>query len=238
MHHVGNYIRFVLKRRILGPLQRSFLRYCVVDIVLVCFPVYVGLGLRLGIRGLEDHLATTIFLLPLIVLCYVATFVCLHVYDIVWRYFSLEDAALLAKGVLLGTSFTIAVTYLIDIGHFPRGAFLIESVILFISMIGVRVLRRYFHEKPSKILLKQAGRRTLIYGAGASGRALLTQVRTATAVAYNVVGFIDDNTEKVGRTIAGRRVLGTGRELKEEILARGVTEVLVAIARPYGEVRP
>lgn len=50
--------------------------------------------------------------------------------------------------------------------------------------------------------------RLLIVGAGEAGRTILEAIRAEAAPLYEVVGFIDDDPELAGRTVAELPVLG------------------------------
>ena len=56
-------------------------------------------------------------------------------------------------------------------------------------------------------------KRTLIYGAGGAGIALLREIHQSPALAYQIVGFIDDAPEKRGRMIHRAQVFGAGEDL-------------------------
>ena len=72
--------------------------------------------------------------------------------------------------------------------------------------------------------------RVLIYGAGMGGSLVANQYRRYPYYGKKVIGFIDDNQEKVGSVIGTIPVLGTSEDLEMIINAYQVDEVIVAIA--------
>ena len=46
-----------------------------------------------------------------------------------------------------------------------------------------------------------------------------------------VVGFIDDNNQKIGRFIRGTKVLGNRDDISRIVLEKNVSEIIIAIAR-------
>ncbi len=72
-------------------------------------------------------------------------------------------------------------------------------------------------------------RRVLIVGAGKAGQTLLQAYRQITPPPFQLIGFIDDDPQKIGQEIAGMPVLGNSRDLPEIIERHRVSEIIVAI---------
>lgn len=86
------------------------------------------------------------------------------------------------------------------------------------------------------ILLKFAPitRRMLIIGAGVTGGLLANEVAERRASGnkdYEIVGFLDDNTEKVDLYHCGIKVLGTSADLMEVAQERNVDTIVLAVNR-------
>jgi FlaA1/EpsC-like NDP-sugar epimerase len=77
-------------------------------------------------------------------------------------------------------------------------------------------------------------RRTLIYGAGAAGVMLLRESRSNRTFRHLVCGFVDDDTHKVGSTIQGVKVAGTGADLAAVVRTLMIDEVIIAIPTAAG----
>jgi exopolysaccharide biosynthesis polyprenyl glycosylphosphotransferase len=71
--------------------------------------------------------------------------------------------------------------------------------------------------------------RVLIAGAGWAGRTMAQALASYGNADYHVVGFVDDDVEKQGATVAGLPVLGTSRDLLTLVQARRVDDVVMAI---------
>ena len=172
-------------------------------------------------------------ILPLAVaLCLAFHFVC-GVYDRVWRFFGLHDAAVLARSV--GWSFGVTVAFrILDPGalagtRVPYGVIIIFFFLAFAGMVGARVLRRVLYDRAG--LKKAAARgamrkRLLLVGAGEAGLHMLRELRDSD---FAVVGFVDDDIEIQGRTIGGSTVLGTTHELESVAARHRVDEVILCM---------
>jgi len=80
-------------------------------------------------------------------------------------------------------------------------------------------------------------RRVLIAGAGWAGRTIAQALARYSNADYHVVGFVDDDPEKQGATVADLPMLGSSRDLLALVRAQRVDEVVVAIThRMQGEL--
>ena len=73
-------------------------------------------------------------------------------------------------------------------------------------------------------------RKILVIGAGKAGSTLVKMVREINPMPFVIVGYIDDDPEKLGQTIEGFPVIGNGDTLMEEIQKHGITDLLFAIS--------
>lgn len=78
-------------------------------------------------------------------------------------------------------------------------------------------------------------KKILVIGAGVAGKDVVREIKNDHKIGLEVVGFIDDDPEKVGRVIYGVRVLGSGEEIKNIIGKYKIDEVIIAIPSAQGE---
>jgi len=76
--------------------------------------------------------------------------------------------------------------------------------------------------------------RTLIVGAGAAGGMVAEEMRLRPEQGYTVVGFLDDDTAKVGAKIAGIPVLGRISELVRIARESSIDQIVIAIPSASG----
>jgi exopolysaccharide biosynthesis polyprenyl glycosylphosphotransferase len=112
--------------------------------------------------------------------------------------------------------------------NLPRigvGAFLLFASILtlFWRMIFIR-------------LYKTTGqrRRMLLIGAGKAGQTLAELHNSLDTQSFNLIGYVDDDTTKVGKRICGLRVLGSSAHLLTLIDIHHISDLVIAI---NGEIR-
>jgi FlaA1/EpsC-like NDP-sugar epimerase len=151
-----------------------------------------------------------------------------------WRFVSLDDLPRLAMGNLLGSLLgTIGILWLAPRG-FPRSVYVLDLLVCSMLTIGVRLAARILFEE-SRLHAPDEKKRTLIYGAGRAGVSLLAEIRHNTGLPYHVIGFIDDDPEKLGLVTHGARVLGNGQKLADVVGKHRVDTVLIAIPSASGE---
>jgi FlaA1/EpsC-like NDP-sugar epimerase len=150
-----------------------------------------------------------------------------------WRYVSVPDLVRLLAANVLGSTFAGISLLVFAPPGFPRSVFALDFLLCFVMTAGVRLAVRVVFEAARQTSVG-AKKRTLIYGAGAAGVTLLREVRRNSALAYEVVGFIDDSPEKVGTWIQRAKILGSGSDLPFVVRAHGVELVLIALPSATG----
>ena len=202
----------------------------VLDLVLVAFAYYLSYRLRFGF-GPEFKVFFKVFLksLPAIIICKFVAFFALGVYRGMWRYIGLSDVFVYLKASLFGTLLSLAlVTYVYRFVSFSKGVFLIDWFLTTAFLLGSRASFRSFREFVKHKTLQ--GDRVLIYGAGHGGQVLLKEILDNVRLGVRPVGFIDDDSAKVGKRLYGYSVLGTGTDL-EDILEEHSVEGLIISCR-------
>ncbi|TFU25710.1 polysaccharide biosynthesis protein [Thermus tengchongensis] len=138
-------------------------------------------------------------------------------------------AVALAGVILFGMAWTLS-AYL----PMPRSVPLIATGLAFLLLGGVRLgVRLYWEEKKGRGV---RGTRVLVVGAGDAGSMVVREMLRHPEAGLLPVGFVDDDPNKRGQTIAGVRVVGTLDDLPRVVRALEVEEVLVAMPSAPGSV--
>lgn len=72
-------------------------------------------------------------------------------------------------------------------------------------------------------------RRVIVVGAGGNGRTLAEIYKTLTPAPFNLVAFIDDDPEKIGKDMEGFRVIAGSDKLLRLIDEMNITDIIVSI---------
>ena len=149
-----------------------------------------------------------------------------------WRFVSLPDVLRIALGNLLG-SIVCGLAILSLIAGFPRSVYFIDFLITLLLTCGVRVAVRVVFES-ARQGSQVAGKRILIYGAGAGGQILAREIRSNPSLPYTVCGYVDDDSNKQGISLQGISVLGRASDLGKLVSRHNIQEVLIAVPSASG----
>jgi FlaA1/EpsC-like NDP-sugar epimerase len=221
-----------------GRLQRpsANLFFMVAMDAFVVIAAFVGaylLRYDFQLRGNRDFSIRNILALLVIkLLC----FYFFRLYRGLWRYTSLKDLLGIIKATLtasgIGLMWFFLVQRAVDIA---RTVFVIDWMVTFLGVTAIRLaIRLYFQrqrieESDQSIRRRLVKRRLLIIGAGNAGEQVLREMLINRRLAYDVVGFLDDDKSKRHRIIHGVEILGGTGELDRIIQERNVEEILIAI---------
>ena len=152
-----------------------------------------------------------------------------------WRYTSILDATRVflaaSAGSLLGG---LIIFLLLRPGGIPRSIYILDWLISCVLALGGRLAVRVILTARSRSGVEGERTRTLIYGAGDAGLALLQELQQNQSLMCDVIGFVDDDSSKVGLTLHGEKVLGTGDALRALVLNHAVKRLLIALPAATG----
>ncbi len=148
-----------------------------------------------------------------------------------WRYTDMGDLRDLTGAVLLGTAlFFLTERVLLGVRAFPYSIYILEAILSFLLLAGLRVGTRMVLERRTAQRLGDPIR-VLIVGAG-SGASLLLQALSRTA--YTAVGLVDDDPAKQKLKLCGVPVLGRVADLRILVERYEAAEILIAVPSASG----
>ena len=193
------------------------------DLVLCLLSIWSAFYLRVDQTGLPLGQQKYVYLLaPLLA---VPLFVRFGLYRAIFRYTGMVAMVTTAKAVgIYAALFFMALLWFRWDGV-PRSIGLIQPI-LFLLLVGTtRALARFWLAGRSE-QTRMGGGRLLIYGAGEAG------VQTASALGlsrqFQLLGFIDDDKKKAGRSINGLNIMPPDA-VSAAVERMGVTDILLAI---------
>ncbi len=151
--------------------------------------------LRFDFQALpEKYLHMLTLALPVSVLLKVITAELFGLNNSLWRYASIGELIRISKAAVVTTLLFIPIMLLL-VGHgFPRGIYLLDSLLTLLFFAAPRLVSRHWvRESPRSLFQKSTGNPTLILGAGDAGELAYRQITTAKRMPYRMVGFLDDD---------------------------------------------
>jgi FlaA1/EpsC-like NDP-sugar epimerase len=149
------------------------------------------------------------------------------------RYVSISDLLRLIFSNVAG-SWAAMIALIAIASGVPRTIYAIDLLLCVCLTAGMRVSVRMAAEWMRPKTFGQERTRTLIYGAGDAGVALLRDLRRNPSLNYEVCGFIDDSPHKPGLVLHGVRVRGNGGDLANVVRKQKADAVLIAIPTASG----
>jgi FlaA1/EpsC-like NDP-sugar epimerase len=153
-----------------------------------------------------------------------------------WRHTSVHDAVQVVLAASAGSILGGLVIFLL-VGPWgiPHSVYILDWLISCVLALGGRLAVRVIFTARSRSSVEGERTRTIIYGAGDAGLALLQELQQNQSLMCDVIGFVDDDPSKVGLTLHGKRVLGTGDALKALVQKHAVKRLLIALPAATGQ---
>jgi UDP-GlcNAc:undecaprenyl-phosphate GlcNAc-1-phosphate transferase len=199
----------------------------VVDFWLITGAFALAYALKFGWPGTinQRHLAEVT--LPIVIAARYLAFIPFGLYRSIWRYAGSRDLVGIVSAVAL--SEVVALAYM-DLtrtfGDFSRSFFVVDGLLCAATIGASRYAERAI-VTGLRSYRDRTGRRTIIVGAGRTGRSMQRELRETAG--ERVLGFVDDNPRLRRRRVQGTPVLGGTHELARLLEAHRPDVVLVTI---------
>ncbi len=202
------------------------------DIVLALVSTWAAFSLRLDMLHWPVGNQWWAYLLaPLIA---IPIFIRLGLYRAIFRYTGLDALVAISQAIAL---YAVIITCLLLLQTWPvipRTLGLLQPIIFLLLVSISRAIARFWLADVHGILRPPNQGRMLIFGAGVVG------VQTASAMAmtrqFNLLGFVDEDPSKIGRTINGIPVFSPD-QVPAMVAKLAVTDILLAIPSATRERR-
>jgi UDP-GlcNAc:undecaprenyl-phosphate/decaprenyl-phosphate GlcNAc-1-phosphate transferase len=208
-------------------LHRRRLFEVLLDFVLIsaCFTAAYFLIVQGTGTTYQRHVFTVA--LPAVLVTRYIAFILLGLYQGIWRFAGSREAASIIVGVVLSELAAVGIVVATTpLGDFPYSVFVLDALlcmpVIGASRFGERALFR-----ARSTLRERDARRTLIVGAGRSGRSLLRELRETPG--ERVVGFVDDDPRLHRRRLLGVPVRGGTLDIERILATAQPDTVLVTI---------
>lgn len=216
--------------------QKIHYYHIIPDLLILGFSFIFALNVRLANQPeISGFLETLLKYLPLFIFIKITLFLLTGVYNVIWRYLSFKDALYLIRSSVFASISVFLISIVFQLDRIPRSVFIIDCLFATLSILTLRVLRRFMFEREYSNPKGEATKRVLIYGASTKGIQLLKQIQIGSSKTSKVIGFIDDDDKKIGMRISGIQVLGSQNELSEILKQYSIDELILSFPSPTGE---
>ena len=211
----------------------------ILDVVIFILSFFLSYIIRFEGVPSGLYLKQMLYLVPYIVLARILCFSLFSIYSIVWRYISIGDALSILKATLPVSLVVLAgrlvLPTTLPLLQPPLTVIALEFMFVLTGTLGLRMVRRLFHEMSEREHLGKSGdgksrKRVLLVGAGNAGNMVLKELKQRTDLGVEVIGFIDDDPKKFNTVLQGVKVLGDTARIPEIVKKLNADEIIISIA--------
>ena len=101
-----------------------------------------------------------------------------------------------------------------------------EIAYIFLSRYAITYYMNHFYKQREA---KKEFQRTLIIGAGSAGAMVLNELGRTKEFGYQIVGFVDDSSDKIGTEINGVKVYGPISSINHLVKSLRIKQVIIAV---------
>ncbi len=199
----------------------------ILDLCLIAFSYYLAYRLRFSSADFAFYFKVFLHSLPTVIACKFVAFFAMGTYKGIWGSMGSSDIFVLIKASTLATLLSVvAVTYIYRFTDFSKGMFLIDWLLTSVFLVGTRGSFRIFLDTIKRKTL--GGEKAFIYGAGPGGELLLRELLNNKNLKIQPVGFIDDDSLKIGKRLQGFPILGAFKDLDMLLKKYGIGSLLIS----------
>ena len=214
----------------------------IVDILLISLAPWISFYIRTeSLHELRLYINPLAMFMVLDGVCKLAIFYVTGLYAQYWRYASVQELATLLRATILAAIAEVILFFVVftPIGiipyGFPRSLPVLDGL-LGMLLVGamrftIRLVQSWQTRSDEGFSMKPA----LIVGAGVAGAMIVKELQVNRHLGLLPVGYIDDNLEKVGKSIHGVPVLGTLKEFPKLLKLHHAQQVIIAMPAASGK---
>ncbi|HMO34372.1 MAG TPA: nucleoside-diphosphate sugar epimerase/dehydratase [Lacibacter sp.] len=200
------------------------------DIVLIGAGLLSGILLNYRILSItEIPLTTTGIRLGLHLGLAITAWYSFRIHRRVIRHFHVRDYVQLI--LILGLVHVVSASFdllLEEKHHYSLMVWIMSYFITAFYVLTSRILVSYLFEYYKRTQRQGQDKRLLIFGAGALGLTLKKSINNHPESEYRIMGFIDDDPNKIGKIIEGYEVYSAEADIRRTIVRLGITDIIIA----------
>jgi FlaA1/EpsC-like NDP-sugar epimerase len=214
------------------------------DICVVVLAFYFSIVFTQGQLFPETFpdLLQTVKLFAVVVAVQFSIFYFVGAYKAMWRFSSIPDLIRIVKAASLAVPLSYVCIFLLNrLDTIPRTSVVLDWMLLLLGLNAGRLTYRMMKDRAVlqfKQMSSEAQKRTFIIGAGVAGERLLRETSQNSSLQLTVVGLIDDDPKKIGKSIRGVNVNGPIANLPQMIVDQDVQQIVIAMpSAPQEKIR-
>ena len=150
-------------------------------------------------------------------------------YSSIWRYAREEEMI----SIVIASIVYVLPVYLISkvIGsNYSLIFYIVNSILIICFTGGLRLTYRICRRMKTRLKVNLGDTRVLIIGGGSGGEMVVNELKENPQLGKVPIGIIDDDVNKIGRSIHNVKILGSTDEIDEIVKKYQVDEIILSIA--------
>ena len=179
------------------------------------------------ITAIEESNLTIVFFIYSVF--HTLSFTLFKCYSSIWRYAREEEMV----SIVIASIIYVLPVYLIStiMGATYSLLFYIVNTILIIGFTGgLRLTYRTCRRMKTRLKVRSGDTRVLIIGGGSGGEMVVNELKENPQLGKVPIGIIDDDENKIGRSIHNVKILGSTDGIDEIVKKYQVDEIIISIA--------
>ena len=224
------------KKNILRNRKIKILTLISIDILMIMLSYFLGYVFRFYFHNtslikIVDYYNDNILKIILFTIIYIVIFYLFRQYKSIWTLAGINELINGILAVSIGITIAIIIS-LISKDRIPLMVTILAGIMILILCNGVRLGWRVLRRIIINIVCKEIEnvKNVLIIGAGAGGALVSGEYKKYPNLCKRVVGFIDDDREKLGTYVNGIKVYGNRNNILKVAKEKNVDEIIIAIA--------
>ena len=212
-----------------APLISKRFFQAIIDLLFISVSYY--LSLILVFQGFRETQAKPLFIqfISVVLAIKIIVFCISGFYKGSWRYSSIEDLIKIVRAVVISSAISfLTLASIVGMKTFGGLIFFVLDFYFLLSLVaGSRVsflaIDYYYHKQKLK-----EGKKVIIYGAGRGGSILAKELQYNPEFQCDLIGFIDDDPQKKGKTQYDFPILGGLEEIDDIINKTNPSEIIIS----------
>jgi FlaA1/EpsC-like NDP-sugar epimerase len=200
----------------------------IIDLLVIAFSTFIGYSLRFNFNVQDIARGSNMYGILLFVVCGLLSILITGSYKGIVRYTGLEDGVRIFYMVALNSILVCLVNLIIyynsNFNVIPYSVVLITLLSSFLFLFNYRLMVKQTFSLYRNQMIKNF--RVMIFGAGQTG--IVTRHVINSTPRMQVMGFIEDNQNKVGKELDGAKIYdGQSDELEKHLLELNIDELVI-----------
>jgi FlaA1/EpsC-like NDP-sugar epimerase len=214
----------------------------VIDIMMLCVAFTLAYLLRFDFSLTSDEVQKAIVQLSFAVPFQFFVLRLFKVHKSIWRYVSLPELNLILMALSAAAAVFLLLRFCLPgdlhFGMVPLSIIILDCFLAAIMIVGVRLLRREIYESKRRGETAGSGaekKSVLLIGAGRAGVMTVMEIKSRRDFNFDIKGFIDDDSMKLGSVINGVGVIGKTENIPQLVRSLNIDHVIITIAEASRE---